>query len=121
MALDTFVEGASSERLESSLRYPVPRTPSAIVSSRAATVSSAGGDSYSTANGVRAITYRIQGSGGAAGSGEPGPAACATGDGAGEADALEADAAAAPAIPAEAQAYLAGLPGAEGGPDFDEI
>ena len=67
MALDTYVEGASSEQLESSLRYLVPKTSSAIVSSRAATVFSAGGDSYSPANGVRAITFRIQGSGGAAG------------------------------------------------------
>ena len=67
MALDTYVEGASSEQLESSLRYLVPKTSSAIVSSRAATVFSAGGDSYSPANGVRAITFRIQGPGGAAG------------------------------------------------------
>ena len=67
MALDAYVEGASSEQLESSLRYLVPKTSSAIVSSRAATVFSAGGDSYSPANGVRAITFRIQGSGGAAG------------------------------------------------------
>ena len=67
MALDTYVEGASTEQLESSLRYLVPKTSSAIVSSRAATVFSAGGDSYSPANGVRAITFRIQGSGGAAG------------------------------------------------------
>ena len=66
MALDTYVEVASSEQLESSLRYLVPKTSSAIVSSRAATVFSAGGDSYSPANGVRAITFRIQGSGGAA-------------------------------------------------------
>ena len=67
MALDTYVAGASSEQLESSLRYLVPKTSSAIVSSRAAAVFSAGGDSYSPANGVRAITFRIQGSGGAAG------------------------------------------------------
>ena len=45
MALDTFVEGASSEGLETSLRYLVPQTSSAIVSSRAATIFSAGGDS----------------------------------------------------------------------------
>lgn len=67
MALDTYAEGASSEQLESSLRYLVPKTSSAIVSSRAATIFSAGGDSYSPANGVHAITFRIQGSGGAAG------------------------------------------------------
>ena len=67
MALDTFVEGASSEELETSLRYLVPQTSSAIVSSRAATIFSAGGDSYSPDQGVRAITFRVQGSGGAAG------------------------------------------------------
>ena len=67
MALGAYVEGASSEQLESSLRYLVPKTSSAIVSSRAATVFSAGGDSYSPANGVRAVTFRIQGSGSAAG------------------------------------------------------
>ena len=67
MALDTHVEGASWEQLESPLRYVVPKTSSAILSSRAATVFPSGGDSCSGANGVRAIVVRIQGSGGAAG------------------------------------------------------
>ena len=67
MALDTYVEGASSEHLESSLRYLVPKTSSAIIHSRQATVFAAGGAEYSSSQGVRAITFRIQGSGGATG------------------------------------------------------
>ena len=67
MALDTYVEGASSEHLESSLRYLVPKTSSVIIHSRQATVFAAGGAEYSSSQGVRAITFRIQGSGGATG------------------------------------------------------
>ena len=67
MALDQFVEGSSSEHLESSLRYLVPKTSSAIIHSRHAAVFAAGGAEYSSAQGVRAITFRIQGSGGATG------------------------------------------------------
>ena len=54
MALDTYVEGASSEHLESSLRYLLPKTSSAIIHSRQATVFAAGGAEYSSSQGVRA-------------------------------------------------------------------
>ena len=67
MELDTYVEGASSEHLESSLRYPVPKTSSAITHSRQATIFAAGGAEYALSQGVHAITFRIQGSGGATG------------------------------------------------------